>query len=91
MTAKIIRLPVVHRATVPTGNSLFSDTTPFVSMCPTCSEIRSQVGYSPWGLLRRLNDDRPIEAFCAICNQFWPITAQERVRLAEELEYLRLV
>jgi hypothetical protein len=25
------------------------------------------------------------------CNQFWPITAQERVQLAEELEHLRLI
>src|SRR6516225_7623723 len=90
MTAKIIRLPVAHRAPLPNRNSLYCDSTPFMSMCPTCSEPRSQVGYSPWGLLKRLNDDRPIEAFCVICDQFWPITAQERVRLAEELEHLRL-
>jgi len=91
MTAKIIRLPVVRRAPLPDRNKLFSDTTPFMSMCPTCSEPRSQVGYSPWGLLRRLNDHRPIEAFCLVCNQFWPITAQERARLADELEHLRLI
>ena len=91
MTAKILRLPVAHRPPAPDPSSLFSATTPFMSRCPTCSEPRSQVGYSPWGLFRRLNDHRPIEAFCVTCNQFWPITAQERVQLAEELEHLRLI
>jgi hypothetical protein len=91
MTAKIIRLPVPHRVPLANQSSLFSATTPFMSICPTCSEPRSQVGYSPWGLVRRLNDHRPIEAFCVTCNQFWPITAQERVQLAEELEHLRLI
>jgi hypothetical protein len=91
MTAKIIRLAVTHRTPWPNGSSLFSDSTPFMSMCPTCKDNRAQLGYSPWGLLRRLNDHRPIEAFCVICNQFWPITTHERMRLAKDLEHLRVI
>jgi hypothetical protein len=90
MTAKIIRLAIAARAPWPKRDSLFFDSAPFMSMCPTCSERRLQLGYTPGGLLRRLNGDRPIEACCVICNQFWPITAQERARLAKELEHLRL-
>lgn len=90
MSAKIIRLPVCQSPTWPDRDRLFSDSVPFTSMCPTCKDSRAQVGYSPWGLLRRLNDDRPIEAFCVVCNQFWPISPQERGRLVEELEQLRV-
>ena len=91
MTAKVIHLAVARPASASSSNlSSFFDSAPFMSMCPTCNDSRAQVGYSPWGLLRRLNDDRPIEAFCVVCNQFWPITAQERGQLAEELERLRL-
>jgi hypothetical protein len=90
MTEKINRLAIAGRAPWPKRDSLFFDSTPFMSMCPTCSEPRLQLGYSPGGLLRRINGDRPIEACCVICNQFWPLTAQDRVRLTKELEHLRL-
>ena len=90
MTAKVISLPVGRSASWPKRDSLFFDSAPFLPMCPTCKEPRLQLAYSPGGLLRRLNGNRPIEAFCVICNQFWPITAQERLRLAKELEHLRL-
>jgi hypothetical protein len=33
-------------------------------------------------LVRILVDDQPIEAYCAACNEFWPISANERARLA---------
>lgn len=91
MTAKTTYLAAAGAAPLPTRNGLFSDSAPFVSMCPTCKDSRSQVGYSARDLLRRINSGRPIEAFCIICNQFWSITAQERLRVAEELEHLRLI
>jgi hypothetical protein len=90
MTAKIICLTVADRVASPNRDSLFFDSAPFMSMCPTCKEPRLQLGFSPGGLLRRLSRDRTIEACCVICNQFWPITVEERMRLAEELEHLRL-
>ena len=83
MTAKIIGLAHAQ-------DTLLFDPAPFMSVCAKCSEARLQLGYSTWGLLRRLKRNRPIEACCVICNQFWPITAQERVRLAKEFEHLRL-
>jgi hypothetical protein len=90
VTAKIIPLPVARLESWPRCDSLFFDSAPFMSLCPTCNEPRLQLGYSPWGLLRRLNADRPIEACCVTCEQFWPVTAQERATLAKELEHLRL-
>ena len=90
MTAKMIPLAVDRSARWPKRDGLFFDSAPFLSMCPTCEDLRLQLGYSPGGLLRRLNHNRPIEACCVTCNQFWPITAQERMRLAKELEHLRL-
>jgi len=89
MTAKIIHL-AVSRPACSLNRVLLSDAAPFMSMCPTCNEPRLQMGYSPWGLHRRLNGDRPIEACCVTCHRLWPIALPERVALAKELEYLRL-
>lgn len=89
MTAKIFHLAVSHPAYAPNAG-LSSYVAPFMSMCPTCNEPRLQMGYSPWGLHRRLNGDRPIEACCVTCCRFWPIALGERVALARELEYLGL-
>lgn len=90
MTAKITRLAGSSPAPSPLGDSPFSASAHFVSMCPTCKDSRLQLGYSSGGLLRRLNGNRLIEAYCVICNQFWPITAEERVLLAGQFEHLRL-
>ena len=89
MTAKIIHLLNTHFVSPP-NRGPFLDPAPFTSVCPTCNEPRLQMGYSPSGLLRRINGARPIEACCVTCNQFWPINAQERLRLSRELEHLRL-
>jgi len=88
MTAKIIHLALAHPTSSPNRGPFF-DAAPFMSSCPTCKEPRLQMGYGPWGLIRRLNGDRPIEAWCVICDRFWPITPQERVTLTKELEHLR--
>jgi hypothetical protein len=90
MSAKIVHLPAPRPTICPDPGRLLSDSVPFMSMCPTCNEPRLQMGYSPWGLHRRLNGNRHIEAHCAICHRFWPITNEERERLARELEHLRL-
>jgi hypothetical protein len=89
MTAKIIRLtpPAVTIPTPP--GPIFFDSARFSSLCPTCNDTRSQLGYSPRSLVRLLRRDRPIEAYCAVCNGNWPISPRERVRLASELELAR--
>lgn len=90
MTAKIIRLAVVSNTARQRPDDLFLESTPFMSMCPTCKDSRSQLGYSVRTLVRLLDSNRPIEAYCAICDQSWPIEARERMQLALELEHLRL-
>jgi hypothetical protein len=44
--------------------------------------VRSQQIYGFRTLVRFLVDNQPIEAYCAVCKQFWPITANERAELA---------
>jgi hypothetical protein len=89
MTAKIIRFPVRSRTRRLNGGLLL-ESAPFMSLCPTCGDSRSQLGYSARTLVRLLDRNRPIEAYCAICRQSWAIDTRERVRLAGELEHLRL-
>ena len=89
MTAKIIRLALAHPAPWPKHEKLPLDWAPFMSTCPTCNEPRLQMGYGPWSLIRRLNGDRPIEAWCVTCDRFWSISARERLALAKQFEYLR--
>jgi hypothetical protein len=54
----------------------------FVSVCPTCKDARFQQGYDFRTVVRFLVESQPIEAHCAVCNEFWPITANERAELA---------
>jgi len=59
-----------------------SDSLRFMSTCPTCKDVRFQQGYGFRALVRFLVDNQPIEAYCAACNESWPITADERAELA---------
>ena len=55
----------------------------FVSTCPSCKREQPQDAFTVTELLRLLNGDRPIEAYCVPCDKFWSIGAQERVELGE--------
>ncbi|MBV9725032.1 MAG: hypothetical protein JO299_07645 [Gammaproteobacteria bacterium] len=90
MTLKTIYLAVPGCAELQRQGNPFFDSTPFMSICPRCNEPRLQLGYSRWGLLTRLEGDRPIEAGCVICDQLWPITPSERMALARELQQLQM-
>ena len=61
------------------------DSVLFMSMCPNCKDVRSQRGFSSRSLLRLLERRLPIEAYCVVCDDFWPISAPERDALAREL------
>jgi len=87
MTAKIIPLAVVSRRGRHQPDGLLLESAPFSSMCPTCKDSRSQLGYSARALVRLLYRDQPIEAHCVICSESWPIHHEERVRLAKELVF----
>jgi hypothetical protein len=86
VTARIIRFSRV--AAVPERASTdipVLDPESFSSVCPMCKDARVQAAYTRRSLLRLLLRNRPIDAYCVICNQYWPISAQERARLAEDL------
>jgi len=53
----------------------------FRSMCPKCTKIQPQPGYDRNSLLRLLNGGYPVEAYCAACDEYWPISIKERVVL----------
>lgn len=83
MTARIIRLARAGGPPVVNRHGLVFDSVPFMAVCPKCKDVRSQAGYSPRSLFWLLNRDRPIEAYCVVCDEHWPISVQERERLAE--------
>ena len=56
---------------------------PFISTCPQCGVPQPQLGLSCSALQRLLRGGHPIEAYCVACDEFWPVTLQERVRLGE--------
>ena len=58
----------------------------FMSACPKCKDLRSQEGFGSRTLLRLLTGRQPIEAYCVVCDEFWPISDSERAALAERLE-----
>lgn len=55
----------------------------FSATCPKCAKVRPQRGYDANSLLRLLNGGYPVEAYCAACGVYWPISIKERATLAE--------
>jgi hypothetical protein len=86
MTAKIVQLTPSPTSLRTSAASVLLESARFSSWCPTCNDTRSQLGYTARTLSRFLDRNRPIEAYCVICNGFWPISAEERTRLAAELQ-----
>ena len=60
-----------------------SDAIVFASTCPQCKRDQPQDDFTVADLLRLLDGGYPIEGYCVICDRFWPISLQERVRLSE--------
>ena len=61
----------------------------FVVRCPKCRERALQHGYSRVRLFGFLDCDHPIEAYCAPCDEFWPIGAEERRAMLDALSLAR--
>jgi hypothetical protein len=53
----------------------------FVAVCPGCTRRQTQHGFSRAALLRALDDDLDIHAYCVQCRNFWPISDEERLLL----------
>ena len=72
----------LHRAGIhPCGHERL----PFVSKCPGCTRDQPQNGFSRSALQRLLDGGYPIEAYCVICDEFWPVSLWQRLTLAERL------
>jgi hypothetical protein len=82
MTAKTIHLASSDTKASAHSNDQVPDAVGFVSMCPNCKDARCQRGYSFRTLVTFLVSDQPVEAYCPVCNDFWPIDANERSALA---------
>jgi len=63
------------------SNGRTTGSIPFASTCPKCTQVRPQRGYDGKSLLRLLNGGHPVEAYCAICDEFWSINLKERAAL----------
>jgi hypothetical protein len=71
-----------HRTVLdPCGNERL----PFVSKCPSCTRDQPQTGFSRSDLQRLLDGGYPVEAYCVICDEFWPVSLWQRVTLSERL------
>ena len=55
----------------------------FTSTCPRCKCERLQDGFTAADLTRLLYGGYPIEAYCAACDEYWPVSLQKRVELGE--------
>jgi hypothetical protein len=64
-----------------TSNRRTNASIPFASTCPKCAQLRPQRGYDNNSLLRLLNGGYPVEAYYAICDEFWSISLKERAAL----------
>jgi len=82
MTAKIIHLPSSGTKVWPHTDIQLPDSLRFMSTCPNCKDARFQQIYGFRALVTFLVHYQPIEAYCAVCDEFWPISADERAELA---------
>ena len=55
----------------------------FASTCPHCEREQVQDGFTVADLMRLLDGGYPIEAYCVVCDEFWPISLQKRLELGE--------
>jgi len=60
-----------------------SRTIAFASICPRCRREQPQSTFDVASIVRLINGGYPIEAYCAVCREFWPIDLQKRVELIE--------
>ena len=64
------------------ADGLMQQAIPFLAICPKCKRPRPQDDFTRSELLRLLNEAYPVEAYCASCDYFWPISCHERARVA---------
>jgi len=55
----------------------------FKAICPTCGREELQKTLTFAALERLIDGCYPIEAYCAVCDDFWPVNIQKRVEIIE--------
>jgi hypothetical protein len=54
----------------------------FAASCPACGEQRLQHAHTRRTLIRSIQANQIIDAYCPECDLVWPINTQERVLIA---------
>jgi hypothetical protein len=55
----------------------------FASTCPVCGQERLQHAYTRRALTRLIESSQIIDAYCVACDVVWPVSAHERVVIAD--------
>jgi hypothetical protein len=66
-------------------DSSMHESVPFTSACPRCTREQPQRGFTRATLQRLLDVGYPIEAYCVMCDQFWPVSADVRQTIVDAL------
>jgi len=69
----------------PDGHVLRHESLPFIARCPRCKHQRPQRGYNRAALQRLLKRGHPVEAYCAVCDEYWAVSAEELARIVATL------
>jgi len=59
----------------------------FASACPVCGQQRLQRAYTRRALRRLIESNEIIDAYCFACDVVWPVSALERVVIANATNY----
>ena len=82
MVSTITRISSARGSITGAGTgSLTLGPVPFTSTCPRCTREQQQRGFPRATLSRLLDKGYPIEAYCVMCDQFWPLSRRERAML----------
>jgi hypothetical protein len=54
----------------------------FASTCPVCGQQRLQQVYTRRALIRLIESSQMIDAYCISCDVVWPVSAHERIVIA---------
>ncbi len=61
----------------------------FASACPDCRQQRCQHGHTRRTLIRLIQSGQIIDAYCLSCDLVWPVSAEERVLIAQAIAVWR--
>lgn len=75
--------PMAAAAPAGVACPVMSQAITFGSTCPHCKREQLQDRFTAADLMRLLYGGYPIEAYCAACDESWPVSIQKRVELGD--------